>query len=434
MPYFVRWVVSAVCGVPISSIRVVRPCIGGGFGAKQDVFVKPLCTLATLRTGKPVRYIYDRTEVFRSGRHRHPADITVEARLRNGQVDALRMDVELNTGAYRSHGRAVLLSSASRPLPMYRWNHIRFEGRSVMTHLPPSGGLRGYGAPQGYFALESAIDELARAADTDPLQLRLENAIREGDSLEVIHALEPGDEPCPTRLPPSSLHECMRRGAAFIGWDQIRTRAPDRGRYRRGVGMAIAMQAPTSVHLMLSSATIKLDEDGSFTLLTGAADIGTGADTALAQIAAEVLSVPSNRVVVSSGNTDLAPFDSGAYSSSTTWNAGTATYRAAQDVKSLLLKTAASITGRFPETLRLEHGRVVSEDGAARISYREIAMAAIHKRLLRQIMSSASHAPRSVPPSFSAQFAEVEVDTATGVIRVLDYVATVDCGTPINPT
>ena len=436
VPFFVRWSVSRICGFPLSRIRVIKPAVGGGFGAKQEAIVEPLCALATLRTGRPVRFVLDRQQVFRLGRHRHPAKISLFASRRHWKLDTLKMDVTLDKGAYRPHARAVLLCSASRALPLYKWRNLEFKGRSVLTNKPSSGGLRGYGSPQSFFALETAIDELAVQGGLDPLELRLKNMVCQGSSLEMINDLAACDDVVPKELAGDWGRQCLQRGAELFQWksrrEDLSSRSPSR--FRRGVGLACAMQAPSSLTLMRSAATVQMNEDGTFTVVSGAADIGTGAETILAQMAAEVLAVPMDWVIVKAGDTEAILYDSGAYASSTTWNAGAAVTEAATQARGQVLELAERISGEPRHDLYLAAARVCSRKSDFSMSLSDLAVEAITRPDCAQVSATVSKNPKRVPPSFNAQFVELEVDCSTGYVKLCRVLSVVDCGKPINPS
>ena len=434
VPYFVRWIVSLVCSIPVSRIRVIKPQVGGGFGAKQDVVVEALCALATIQTGQAVRFVLDRQAVFRAGRHRHPANIYLQGEAKDGVLDKLVMDVTLDKGAYPPHGASLLLCCASRSLPMYPWREIEFSGRSVLTNKPSAGGLRGYGGPQSVFAIETLVDELAVKANICPLQFRLDNVIGKGSSLNIINELAEQDNVVPETLAGDWPKKCLEKGADLFKWHEKRMAYKDKGRFRRGVGLAWAMQAPSSFAVMRSSATIQLNEDGTFRVISGAADIGTGAETILAQMAAETLGVDVDNIQVITGDTDPTPYDAGAYASSTTWNAGGAVTIAGKRVREEVLSLAAKVSGMNVEELEMKAQKVVSTCGKWQQSLAQLAMEAIRSPEFSPIAVTVSHGPRSIPPSFNAQFLDLVVDTQTGLIKVEKVLSVVDCGQPINPT
>lgn len=434
VPFHLRRIIARVLDLPIHRIRVVKPRIGGGFGVKQEVLLEDVCALVTMRTGRPARWEYTRGEEFVSARTRHPFRIRMRVGARaDGMVRALEMDATQNTGAYGTHGLTVLSNTGSKTLPLYnKAPHVRFTGRSVYTNLPVGGAYRGYGATQGSFALETALDQVAERLGLDPLELRRRNHIRSGETSPIFAELGEGREGVPMTIKSCALDECLRAGKEAFGWDEKRARPPDTGPIRRGVGMSLHMQGSGIPLIDMAAATIKMNDDGSFHLLVGATDIGTGSDTILGQIAAEVLGVGLDQIVVYSSDTDFTPFDTGAYASSTTYVSGKAVEKAALEVRGQIAAVAAAMLKADPAGLALADGRVAAPDGRT-VTLAEVCTRAYYGTGQHQIGATASCVPEESPPPFLASFAEVSVDVETGLVRVLDYVAAVDCGTPINP-
>ncbi len=432
VPYHVRRIIAPVIGLPPKRIRVIKPRIGGGFGVKQEVLIEDICAHLTLATNRPVRLEYTRAEEFRSSRSRHPQRIRLRTGVnRDGTIVANDMYVLGNTGAYGTHALTVQSNTGSKTLPLYRAPNVRFVADVVYTNLPPAGAFRGYGVPQGFFALESHIDEVARRLRMDPLALRLQNCLREGDPNILAVALGEGKEGLPQVVRSCGLPACVERGAAAIGWARKRGRPGD-GPRRRGVGMAIVMHGTAIPGLDMGAASIKLNDDGSFNVLVGATDLGTGSDTVLAQIGAEVLGVPLEDIIIHSSDTDFTPFDTGAYASSTTYISGGAVKLAAERVRTQMFAVAAGLLGADPAQLRCADRVIRAPDGRG-VTVSEVALHSLHVEDQHQIMATASRMSQDSPPPFAAQFAEVEVDTETGVVSVLRVVSAVDCGRAINP-
>jgi probable selenate reductase molybdenum-binding subunit len=431
VPFHVRRIVAQALEIPVSRIHVVKPRIGGGFGAKQEVLIEDIVALLTLRTGRPVYFELSRGEEFISSRTRHSMVIKLKTGvLKNGTLTAVDLDVLSNTGAYGSHALTVACNCGSKVLPLYRWPRIRFAADAVYTNLPVAGAYRGYGATQASFAMEIQLDEMARAIGMDPVDFRLMNHIRKGETSPVFAALGEGGEGVEQKIDSIGLQRCIQLGTKAIGWK--RKRRADRGPVKRGLGMACLMQGSSIPGVDMGSAFIKMNEDGSFNLLVGAADLGTGSDTVLAQIAAEVLGVEVSKILVRSSDTDVTPFDVGAYASSTTYLSGEAVRKAAADVAAQIRKEAAGMLDVPVRSVRLEDGRAVAQNGES-VTLSAVALRSLYEENQRQIAATASHITKKSPPPFSAHFAEVEVDTETGLIRVIKYVAAVDCGTAINP-
>lgn len=434
VPFHVRRILARLLDVPVHRIRVVKPRIGGGFGAKQEVLVEDIPALVTLRTGRPAAFVYTREEETVSSRTRHPMRVRVRLGADpDGTLTAADMEVLSNTGAYGTHALTVLSNVGSKSLPLYNTAPaVRFRGDAVYTTLPVAGAYRGYGATQGQFALETAMDRLAAEIGLDPVELRRRNHIRVGGTSPVFAALGEGREGVPQVVGSCELDECIRFGAERIGWAEKRGARRREGSRALGVGMSIHMQGSGIAAVDMASASLKMNDDGSFNLLVGATDLGTGSDTVLAQIAAEILGVPLGNVLVLSSDTDLTPFDTGAYASSTTYVSGSAVERAARRVAAQIREAAAGMLGVSPDDLVLDDERVGVPDGES-VTLEEVALRTLYATDQRQIAAVESFVPDASPPPFLASFAEVAVDTETGAVDVLDYVAVVDCGTAINP-
>jgi putative selenate reductase molybdopterin-binding subunit len=433
VPFHVRRIVGRVLDVPIHRIRVIKPRIGGGFGVKQEVLIEDIAALVTLRTGRPALFEYTREQEFVSSRTRHPMRVTVRLGAAvDGTLGAIAMDVLSNTGAYGTHGLTVISNTGSKNLPLYnKAPHVSFAGKVVYTNLPVGGAYRGYGATQGYYALETAMDMLAERLHMNPVELRRRNHIRAGETSPIFAALGEGREGVEQTIASCELPACLTIGSELFDWDGKRARPEDTGSTRRGIGMSIHMQGSGIPLVDMAAATIKMNDDGSFNLLVGATDLGTGSDTILAQIAAEILGVPLSHVLVLSSDTDVTPFDKGAYASSTTYVSGAAVEAAARQVAAQIAEVAAEALGVDAADVVLGDGRAAA--GTASMTLAEIGRRTFYGPQHRQIGATGSAVPEMSPPPFMASFAEVEVDVDTGGVRVVDYVAAVDCGTVINP-
>jgi len=417
-------------------IRVIKPRIGGGFGGKQEVFLEPLAALVALRNHKPVQLIQSRKEVFTSSRTRHAMRIRLKTGVqRDGRITVLEMDGLLNAGAYGTHALTVLSNVGSKTLPMFnKIKNMSFHGRSVYTNLPIGGAYRGYGATQGYFAFNQQIDIIARKTGQDVLDYIKHWHIREGETSQVFEALGEGKEGVAQSIGSCMLDECIDRGAEAIGWSDKRDRRTRIGRDRvRGVGAAVSMQGSAIPMIDMASAYMKMNEDGSFNLDVGATDIGTGSDTVLAQIAAEVLKVPVGWIIVHSSDTDRTPFDTGAYASSTTFLSGGAVMQCAEKIADQIVDRAALVLEADRKNLTCERGVVRDGSTGREVTFTEICSSCLYGREQFQIQAYASKTTDVSPPPFIAQFAEVEVDTRTGRVEVKKFVSAVDCGQPINP-
>ncbi len=434
VPFHARRIVAQCLQIPVRQVRVIKPRIGGGFGAKQEILLEDVAAMMALRTGKPCLIVYSRSEEFVSSRTRHPIRTRIRLGVKeDGTLIGFGMDCLSNTGAYGAHALTVVCNCGSKMLPLYRSENIHFTGTAVYTNLPVGGAYRGYGATQAAFAVESAMDELAEKLGMDPLELRKMNHIRTGDTSPVFRALGEGKAGVEQSVGSCELAKCIRLGAAEIGWKKRGDWRKKTGRYRRGIGVATLMQGSSIPEVDMGAASIKMNDDGSFNLLMGATDIGTGSDTVLAQIAAEALKVSVDKMIVYSSDTDLTPFDVGAYASSTTYLSGMAVQSVAAQVLKQILEVAGAMLGKKPSDLEAEGGVVRARDGSGSVTYEDVALRALYGAEQFQIGGISSRISHKSPSPFSAHFAEVEVDTETGMVRVLRYIAAVDCGTAINP-
>lgn len=435
IPFHVRREVAGSLGISASKVRVIKPRIGGGFGGKQTAQVEFYPALVTYMTGKPSKIIYDRKETFQatSSRHAMTLDVTLGSDS-EGNIKAIDMDVISDTGAYGEHAATVLGAAGYKSLPLYnRVEGARFTGKAVYTNHTPGGAFRGYGVTQGTFALESAINELAAKLNMDPSVLREKNMLRKGETSEIFNltTIGAGSEPIP--MDSCELKYCVEKGKELIDWDNKFPRQVISPTKFRGVGMSLAMQGSGIPGIDTASASIRLNDGGTFTLLTGAADIGTGADTILKQIAAEGLGVSNDIITVFSGDTELTPFDVGAYASGTTYFSGNAVKLAALDLKEKILVEGARELGIDIKDVEFDGLDVKSKDGSKSISLVDFSNKLIYKRPHAQLMGTGSYTTTDLAPPFVSGFAEVEVDLETGKVDLLNFVEVIDCGTVINP-
>lgn len=432
VPFHARRIVAQSLGIPVKKVRVMKPRIGGGFGTKQEIVIEDIVAALVMKTKRPVKMEYTRAEEFVSARTRHPMTVYLKIGARkDGTVGDADLRVISNTGAYGSHALTVICCTGGKVLPLYHFDKMWFDAKAVYTNMPNCGAYRGYGATQAAFAMETLMDELAVKLGEDPIEFRRRNHIREGETSPVFKLLGEGREGVPQTMASVGLERAMDLGAEAIGWKEKRGKPGD-GPIKRGVGMCALMQGSAIPGVDMASCHIKMNEDGSFSMLIGAADLGTGADTVLAQIAAEELGVKSSDFIVYAGDTDVVPFDVGAYASSTTYLSGMAARKAAANVKAQILKVAGQMMEEDPEGLWCEGGRVHAESGRS-VAFSEVSLHSLYMVDQFQIQGSASHVSDTSPPPFTAHFAEVTVDTETGLVKVLNYVAAIDCGTAINP-
>jgi len=450
VPFHARRILAPVLGLPVKRIRVIKPRIGGGFGGKQEVLIEDVAAHLTIATRRPVRYEYTREEEFIAARSRHPMRIHMKTGVkRDGTITANEMYALSDTGAYGCHALTVTGNTGHKAMALYVGDgsyraspNIRFYADIVYTNTPPSGAYRGYGVPQGYWAVERHMEKIARKLGLDPIAFRLKNAIRSGELHPFSTAWSEGRAPKPEIVHTVGLEECVRQGMAAAGWEQ-KFGQPDwhtvegKPYLRRGIGVAAVMQGTAIPYLDMGGASLKMNDDGSFNLLIGATDLGTGSDTVLAQMVAEVLGIPLEDVLVYSSDTDFTPFDKGAYASSTTYISGTAAVKAAQQVAERIRVRAARMFAEKgspveAEQIHLANRQAIAPDGRT-ISLTEIGYDALHHQDQEQIMAVASYVSPSSPPPFAAQFAEVTVDIETGQVTVDQLVMAVDSGVIINP-
>ncbi|KNF08077.1 putative hypoxanthine oxidase XdhD [Gottschalkia purinilytica] len=435
IPFHVRRILSNAFKMPESMIRVIKPRIGGGFGAKQTAASEFFPALVTLKTGKPAKIVYDRREVFRatSSRHEMKLEVTLGA-TKEGKIKAIRLDAVSDKGAYGEHCNSVIGAVGKKVLTLYnKADAYEFNGKAVYTNHPVGGALRGFGVTQGVFALETIINELADQLNIDPVKIREMNMIKRGETTELFNLTTKDWGSEPMYMDGCFLEECVEKGKELIKWDEKYGKKVVNGSKVRGLGMAIAQQGSGLPKIDMASAVLKLNADGFFNLTMGATDIGTGSDTILAQIAAEGLGVELDKIVVYSSDTDLTPFDSGAYASSTTYTTGNAVIEAALNMKNLIIKYGAEYFKTEIENIEFDGEYVRRIDNGEEISLADFSKKLTYNILHTQLVATGSYVPERTAAPYMAGFAEVDVDTETGKVEVVEFVGTVDCGTPINP-
>ncbi|MDO4305842.1 MAG: molybdopterin-dependent oxidoreductase [Eubacteriales bacterium] len=424
IPFHVRRILGNALDIPSSRIRVIKPRIGGGFGAKQTAVSDVYPAFVTWKTGRPSKLVYSRYESQICSSPRHEMEIRVRAGAdENGIVRVLDMYSLSNTGAYGEHGPTTVGLSGHKSIPLYR--HLeayRFTYDVVYTNVQAAGAYRGYGATQGIFAVESAVDELAAKMGMDPVKIRELNLPLEGGPL-------PGypDSPYATSC---AIDQCMARAKEMMNWD-AKYPCRDMGNGKvRGVGASLAMQGSSIAGVDVGGADLKLNEDGSYTLGLGCTDMGTGCDTIMAQIAADCLETQMDNIVVFGVDTDISPYDSGSYASATTYTTGMAVVQACEALRQKICALGAKMLDTEPEKVDFDGTYVSSED--RRVSLKEIAIKGTCGNN-QELQVTRTHSSPISPPPFMVGMAEVEIDKETGSVKVIDYVAVVDCGTPINP-
>ena len=424
--YHVRRILSHALGIPKSRIRVEKPRIGGGFGAKQTAVCEVYPAFVTMKTGRPALCVFSRKESQTCGSPRHEMEVKVRLGANaDGRIRALGVTTLSNSGAYGEHGWATVGLTGHKSIPLYTGSleAFKFDANVVYTNMQPSGAYRGFGATQGQFAVESAVNELAAKLGRDPVELREQNMVREGMAMpayfgEVANAC--------------ALDRCMQHCSDMFGWkDKFPVRDMGNGKVR-AAGVAMSMQGSGISGIDVGSVTVKLNDDGGYMLLIAAADMGTGCDTILAQMVAEHMECPVDAVSVFGADTDASPYDSGSYASSTTYVTGMAVEKACGQLKERLCAIAAEELGCDAAELRFEGGCVRHEATGRTVSLPEIAAKSqCNCRLAPE--ATAQHSSPVSPPPYMVGMVEIELDRETGVVEVLDYAAVVDCGIPINP-
>ena len=424
--YHVRRILSHALGIPKSRIRVEKPRIGGGFGAKQTAVSEVYPAFVTMKTGRPALCVFSRKESQTCGSPRHEMEIRIRLGANDdGRIRALGVATLSNSGAYGEHGWATVGLTGHKSIPLYTGSleAFKFDASVVYTNMQPSGAYRGFGATQGQFAVESAVNELAAKLGRDPVELREQNMVREGMAMpayfgEVANAC--------------ALDRCMQHCSDMFGWkEKFPVRDMGNGKVR-AAGVAMSMQGSGISGIDVGSVTVKLNDDGGYMLLIAAADMGTGCDTILAQMVAEHMECPVDAVSVFGADTDASPYDSGSYASSTTYVTGMAVEKACTQLKERLCAIAAEELGCDAAELRFEGGCVRHEATGRTVSLSEIAAKSqCNCRLAPE--ATAQHSSPVSPPPYMVGMVEIELDRETGVVEVLDYAAVVDCGIPINP-
>ena len=420
-----RRILANALHIPKSMIRVAKPRIGGGFGAKQTSVCEVYPAFVTWKTKKPSKIIFSRYESQIASTPRHEMELHVRlGATKDGIVRGIDLYTLSNTGAYGEHGPTTVGLSGHKSIPLYgKAEAFRFVSDVVYTNHMSSGAYRGYGATQGLFAVESAVNELADKLGIDPFVIRQRNIVREGDVMPAYYGQV--NTSC-------ALDRCLQAVHDNIGWDE-KYPVRDMGNGKvRAVGMGMAMQGSGITSVDVGSASLKINDDGFYTLSIGAADMGTGCDTILAQIAAEVLDCPLDNVTVLGADTDSSPYDSGSYASSTTYVTGKAVEQCAEQLKQKLCQVGAGLLGLDERAVVFAGDAVTSEDGTQRATLAQIA-AASQCGSNTALEAVVTHSSEISPPPFMVGAAEVEVDLETGEAQVIRYEAAVDCGTPVNP-
>lgn len=425
IPFHVRRILSNALEIPKSKINVIKPRIGGGFGAKQTACCEIFTAFVTWKLKKPSKIVYTREETFAASNSRHEMKMHVRiGATKDGTIEAIDLYTLSNQGAYGEHGPTTIGLAGHKSLPLY--NHVkasRFTYDVVYTNTMRAGAYRGYGATQGQFAVESIINELADELNMDPCEIRFKNMTRENEVLSQYYNEE---------LNACALDRCLEKAMEMIDYKNKPLRR-DMGDFVRGLGVSLSMQGSGISGLDVGSVEIKLQDDGFYTLSIGATDMGTGCDTILAQMVAECMDCDVDQVVTSSLDTDHAPYDTGSYASSTTYVTGMAVVKACEKLRNSILEAVAGFFNVDKEDIEFDGKKINTLDHAHEMSLAEFADTCFNGGIAKALIASDSHMSPTSPPPFMVGIAEVDVDKLTGEIKVHDYVSVVDCGTVINP-
>lgn len=425
IPFHVRRILSNALEIPKSKINVIKPRIGGGFGAKQTACCEIFTAFVTWKLKKPSKIVYTREETFAASNSRHEMKMHVRiGATKEGTIEAIDLYTLSNQGAYGEHGPTTIGLAGHKSLPLY--NHVkasRFTYDVVYTNTMRAGAYRGYGATQGQFAVESIINELADELNMDPCEIRFKNMTRENEVLSQYYDEE---------LNACALDRCLEKAMEMIDYKNKPLRR-DMGDFVRGLGVSLSMQGSGISGLDVGSVEIKLQDDGFYTLSIGATDMGTGCDTILAQMVAECMDCDVDQVVTSSLDTDHAPYDTGSYASSTTYVTGMAVVKACEKLRNSILEAAAGFFNVDKEDIEFDGKKINTLDHVHEMSLAEFADTCFNGGIAKALIASDSHMSPTSPPPFMVGIAEVDVDKLTGEIKVHDYVSVVDCGTVINP-
>lgn len=423
--FHVRRILATALDIPKSKIRVIKPRIGGGFGAKQTVVTEVYPALVTMKTGRAAKIIYTREESMIASYPRHEMELTVRVGAdENGIIKAMDVYTLSNTGAFGEHGPTTVGLTGHKSIPLYgKIEAFRFAFDVVYTNVMSAGAYRGYGATQGIFAVESAVDELAAKMGVSAMELREKNLVKEGQVMPAYY-----NEPANS----CALDRCLARAKEMIGWDE-KYPVRDMGNGKvRSVGAAMAMQGSGISGVDTGAVAIKVNDDGFYSLMIGASDMGTGCDTILAQMAADCLDCEMDQIIVSGVDTDISPYDCGSYASSTTYVTGMAVIKTCESLKNKIMERGAQYLEVPAEEVEFDGKKVVHLPSGKEISLKEIGNNVMCNSNEPLMASEANSSPIS-PPPFMAGIAEIELDKETGKVELVDYVAVVDCGTVVNP-
>jgi len=431
VPWHLRRIVARVIQTDENNIRVIKERVGGGFGSKQDIVLEEVAAYLTWITGRPIFQRFTREEEFIASRTRHVMNVRIKLGARkDGRLTAIYMDLKANTGPYGAHCLTVPMNACSKALPLFLCDNMGFNVTTYYSNIAPTGAYQGYGAPKGSFALQLAVAELARELGMDHLDIIEKNRVREGEMLEILRCLGEGREGKPEKVMSCGLGPALARGRELIQWgERVESSDPD---WKIGKGFAMIQQGSGLPGLDSANAEVKMLSDGTFLLLSGGTDLGTGLDTVSVKFVAETLCVDMEKIAIIAADTDITPFDVGAYASSGTYFSGGAANNAAKAMHDRLIAVAAEITGEKTDDLRLVYpGKV--EGNTRSLTFKEIAHYAETGTGCGQLIATGHFTSDKASFPYGAHFCQVAVNVRTGQVKVQKYFALQDCGTPVNP-
>lgn len=431
-PFHVQRIVAKVLGVKMSRLRVISARSGGSFGGKNSIFTEHFCAFVTMKTGYSAEMILSREECFEASTTRHAMQIHFRmGGDEEGYIRVIDMHCISNTGAYGEHAFDVLCVSGNNTLPIYsKIKAIRYWGQAVYSNTVSAGAFRGFGGAQSSFALASTVSKLAAKMGRRIDEIELKNIIRPG---EVHPFLAGGTVEQPQELYSSTLDECIDRGKVLIGWEDVYPCKRVGPHKIQAVGMAVSMHGSGIANLDLVGVDIRFNQDGSYTLYTGVADLGTGGPTAVMQIAAEVLKTDISNMHLLNADTELTPYDKGPYASSTVYITGHAALLAAEKLKNRMIEGAAEMFATTIDNVIFDGQSFTTGDGKLYVSLEDYGWKMVQFNGAHPMIETASYGSNVAPPPFLAGFTKIELDELTGEVKVIDYAAVVDCGTVINP-
>ncbi|MCG8571258.1 MAG: molybdopterin-dependent oxidoreductase, partial [Spirochaetes bacterium] len=431
VPWHLRRIVASIIQIPENKIRVIKERVGGGFGAKQDIVLEEVAAYLTYQTGRSILFRFNREEEFIASRTRHIMKVKVKlGAKKNGKLTAVYMDLLANTGPYGSHCLTVPMNACSKSLPLFLCDNFKFDVHTYYSNIPPTGAYQGYGAPKGTYALMMAMAELAEKLGMDQKELIELNMVREGDMLEILRCLGEGREGVAAPVKSCGLEPAVKKGTEMINWSKKET--SDDPDVKIGKSCVIIQQGSGLPGLDNSNAIIKMLADGSFQLLSGGTDLGTGLDTLCVKMASETLFCDMDQVNITAADTDFTPFDTGAYASSGTYFSGSAALRAAQAMKEKILDVAADMLKEDRSNLILEYPSKV-KGIRGEVTFANIASHTHDGEGVGQLIASACFTTDEFAFPYGAHFCQVAVNTRTGEVKIQKYYALQDCGIPINP-